>query len=151
MLEYSLASTIAAALLCAACQGEHESVGTTVQQPKPSLVEEWEIQAKNEKSINNCFLKIELPNPIYPSDYQKIRSRVENSKHTSSIPVFRVFSADNYDFVLLYEHCSDKSQVRLTILKSLREFNVDNIIDVSASEASEFITEYENDRRINIE
>jgi hypothetical protein len=52
------------------------------------------------------MIKVDLPNPMYPSDYQESVRRVWSSRETHGVPVFFTYAHNNDLFVILQRGCS---------------------------------------------
>jgi hypothetical protein len=72
----------------------------------PSFSRNWQAHAQAGARLEDCLIKISLPNPQYPADYQELVRRVWASRTARNIPVFFTYSRDRYLFVIFNAECS---------------------------------------------
>lgn len=89
--------------LLAAC--ESAPPGAAESQPA-AFTRTWQASADPGLRIQDCLLKVELPNPEYPSDHQDLIRRVFSSRATIDIPIYFTYSYNNATYVILNSRCS---------------------------------------------
>ena len=69
----------------------------------------WQVLAQPGLRLEECLIKVRLPNPQYPADYQELVRRVWQSRSARHIPVFFTYSHGRDLFVILDADCSRRA------------------------------------------
>lgn len=79
------------------------------RQEPPSFSRNWEAHAQSGLRLEDCLIKVGLPNPQYPTEYQELVRRVWGSRTDRGIPVFFTYSRDRDLFVILNGECARRA------------------------------------------
>jgi len=76
-----------------------------------SFADLWRTSAGAELRLEECVLRVALPNPEYPSDYQDVVRRTWSMRHSGRLPVFFTYAYDQSLFVILDARCAVRAEL----------------------------------------
>jgi hypothetical protein len=125
------------ALLLVACEGGNSDTPAASANP---LSNSWKAQAEPGDRLEDCFLKVALPNPLDPVVYQLVIRKVWEERSRAGVPVYFTYNSDNVLFILLAKECDQSLAFAQNMEIHLRESTGIQNLSVSRVSSAEAAT-----------